>query len=226
MLTINAILPTSTLPIRRVLSELTQAYLYAHVPSKEHEGYIHTNGKVFKSMNFKVFYKDRIVTILFSAVNKSYEKEIAMAVLREGLKLGEIHISQTEVALNEKYPESLQSGKIKVKGYIAAAIKDGNSNKKIYLDPKTHKFQEIVHKHTLEKYETLMRKPYQGDLNIIPLYQAPKPRRFFYKKAHIRSWHGVYEIAANEEMLRFILDTGLGAHAMQGLGFVEVLKTE
>ncbi len=222
MITITSTLPTATLPIRRVLAELTQAYLYTHFPKKEHEGYAHANGKVFKSMNFKAFYKDRIVTILFSAVNKSYEKEIAMAVLREGLKLGEIHIAQTEIVLNEKYPKSLQSGKIKVKGYVAAAIKDGNSNQKIYLEPKTHKFQEIVHKHTLEKYETLMRKPYRGDLNIIPLYQAPKSRTFYYKKARIRSWCGVYEIEANEDMLKLILDTGLGAHVMQGLGFVEV----
>ncbi len=224
MITITATLPTATLPIRRVLAELTQAYLYTQLPQSEHEGHAHVNGKVFKSMNFKVLYKDCNVTIGFSAIRKSYEKEIAMAVLREGLKLGEIHIAQTEIALNEKYPESLQSGKIKVKGYVAAAIKDGNSNKKIYLEPKTHKFQEIVHKHTLEKYETLMRKPYQRDLNITPLYQAPKPRTFYYKRARIRSWYGVYEIEANEEMLRLILDTGLGAHAMQGLGFVEVLE--
>ncbi len=224
MLIIKAMLPTTKLPVHRVLAELTQAYLYTHFPQKEHEGYAHANGKVFKSMNFRVFYNNRIVTILFSAVNKSYEQEIAMAVLREGLKLGEIHIAQTEVSLHEKYPESLQSGKIKVKGYVAAAIKDGNSNKKIYLEPKTHKFQEIVHKHTLEKYETLMCKSYESDLKITPVYQAPKPRHFFYKKARIRSWYGVYEIEANEEMLRLILDTGLGAHAMQGLGFVEVVE--
>jgi len=224
MIEIAATLPTSKLPIRWVLAELTQAYLYTHMSSREHEGYAHANGKVFKSMNFKVFYKDRVVRILFSALNKSYEHKIAMAVLRDGLKLGEIHIAQTEVSLNEKYPENLQSGKIKVKGYVAAAIKDGTSKGKIYLEPKTHKFQEIIHKHTLEKYETLMRKPYQGDLNIIPLYQAPKPRTFYYKKARIRSWYGVYEIEANEEMLRLILDTGLGAHAMQGLGFVDVVE--
>ena len=224
MLKITATLPTSRLPIHKVLAELTQAYLYAHVPSKEHEGYAHANGKVFKSMNFKVFYKDRVVTILFGALNKSYEREIAMAVLREGLKLGELHIAHTEVSLNAKYPESLQSDKIKVKGYIAAAIKDGSSNKKIYLEPKTHKFQEIIHRHTIEKYETLLKTPYEDTLKITPIYQAPKPRRFFYKKARIRSWYGVYEIEANDEMLRLILDTGIGAHAMQGLGFVEAVE--
>ena len=223
MLKITATLPTTKLPVGRVLNELTQAYFYRYVPPKEHEGYKHSSGKVFKAMNFRMSYKDRTIAINFSALNKTYEKDIAMAVLGEGLRLGEIHIAQTEVSLVDKYPRELQSGTIKVKGHIAAAIKDGTSSKKIYLEPKTHKFQEIIHKHTLEKYETLMHKSYEDDLKITPVYQAPKPRYFFYKKGRIKSWYGVYEIEANEEMLRLILDTGLGAHAMQGLGFVEVV---
>jgi len=34
----------------------------------------------------------------------------------------------------------------------------------------------------------------------------------------------VHEIEASEEMLRMILDTGMGANAMKGVGFVEVIK--
>ncbi|MDQ1339505.1 MAG: CRISPR-associated endoribonuclease Cas6, partial [Campylobacterota bacterium] len=47
---------------------------------------------------------------------------------------------------------------------------------------------------------------------------------FYYEKGAIKAWYGVYEIKATEEMIEMILDTGLGAHAMQGLGFVEVVK--
>lgn len=214
-------MPSKNLPVRRVLAKLFQSYVYKHLPAKEHQGYKHPSGKVFKSMNFKILYKDYNLIIKYVSHNKNYERRIAEAVLIDGLKLGEIHIASTELSLHNREIEL--GKKIKVQGYVAAAIKDGHSNKKIYLEPKTHKYQEIIHKHTEQKYQALFGKPYEGDLKIKLLYQSRKPKRFFYNKGAIVVWHGVYEIEAEEKMLKLILDTGLGAHAMQGVGFVEVV---
>ena len=222
MLYIQAKLPSKNLPIRRVLAKLFQSYIYKRLPEKEHKGYRHPNGKLFKSMNFMIAYRDYDLVIKYVALEKVYEKSIAQAVLLDGLKLGEIHIAGTELSLRNRHTEVGE--KIRVKGYVAAAIKDGTSNKKIYLEPKTHKFQEIIRNHTLQKYEALLGTPYTGDLEIKLLYQAKRAKRFFYNKGAIEVWHGVYEIEAEEKMLKLILDTGLGAHAMQGVGFVEVVK--
>ena len=221
MLNIKAQLPTKNLPIRKVMAKLFQSFVYTQLDDKEHDGYKHPNGKVFKAMNFKIQYIENEIQIAYAALDKENEKKVAMAILKEGLKLGEIHISSTEVSLEERYHDSLK--KITVGGFVAAAIKDGTSNKKIYLEPKSHKFQEIIHNNTLQKYEALFGKAYEGELKIKVLKQKADARIFFYNKGVIKAWYGEYEIEADTALLEMILDTGMGAHAMQGMGFVEVV---
>lgn len=222
MLIINAKTPTANLPVKRVLPKLFQSFVYAALEDKEHEGYKHPSGKVFKSMNFKILYRGNELFINYTALNKEHEATIAKKILFDGLKLGEIHVASTEVSLQHR---QALSNSIKVGGFVAAAIKDGNSSKKIYLEPKTHKFQEIIRNHTLQKYEALFGKSYKGEFFFQTAGQKPRERMFFYEKGAIKSWYGVYEIKAAEEMLGMILDTGLGAHGMQGLGFVEEIKS-
>lgn len=221
MLIIKAKLPTKNLPIRRILAKLFQSFVYTHLDDKEHDGYKHSNGKIFKAMNFKIVYINSEIIIKYVALDKENEKKIAQAVLRDGLKLGEIHISSVELSLENRHQK--YQGTVKVGGFICGAIKDGKSSKKIYLEPKSHKFQEIIHNNTLQKYEALFSKAYGGELKIEVINQKPRERMFFYNKGAIKAWYGVYKIEADEDMLGMILDTGMGAKAMQGVGFVEVL---
>ena len=172
-------------------------------------------------MNFKMQYIKNEIQIAYAALDKENEKKVAMAILKEGLKLGEIHIASTEVSLEKRYHDSLK--KITVRGFVCAAIKDGTSRKKIYLEPKSHKFQEIIHNNTLQKYEALFGKAYEGELKIKVLKQKADAKVFFYNKGVMKAWHGEYEIEADAALLEMILDTGMGAHAMQGMGFVEVV---
>jgi len=222
MLTVQATLPTKNLPIRRVLAKLFQSFIYHSLDNKEHTGYKHPNGKVFKAMNFRIAYKDNDILIKFVAMDKENEKTIATKILLEGLKLGEIHISQTELSLQNRHQEKRQ--KITVGGFVSTAIKDGTSSKKIYLEPKSHKFQEILYNNTLQKYEALFSKAYIGELKITLITQKPKEKLFHYSRGAIKAWYGVYEIEASTEMLDMILDTGMGGDCMKGLGFVELIK--
>ena len=222
MLIIKATLPTKNLPIRRVLAKLFQSFIYHSLDNKEHTGYKHPNGKVFKAMNFRIAYKDNDILIKFVAMDKENEKTIATKILLEGLKLGEIHISQTELSLQNRHQEKRQ--KITVGGFVSTAIKDGTSSKKIYLEPKSHKFQEILYNNTLQKYEALFSKAYIGELKITLITQKPKEKLFHYSRGAIKAWYGVYEIEASTEMLDMILDSGMGADCMKGLGFVELVE--
>ena len=79
---------------------------------------------------------------------------------------------------------------------------------------------------TIQKYEALFGKKYEGELKIKLIEQKPKERIFHYSKGVMKAWFGVYEIEADEEMLRMILDTGMGSNAMKGVGFVEIVKTK
>jgi CRISPR-associated endoribonuclease Cas6 len=223
MLTITVTIPTKKLPIRRSLAKLTQSFIYSCLDDKEHDGYKHPNGKVFKATNFKVVYVGNEIIIKFVALNKEYEKIIAQKILTGKLKLGEIHIARTEMSLIERHTKIKDS--IKVGGFVSTNIKDGEKGKrKIYLEPKSNKFQDIIYKNTLDKYQALFGKPYEGELKIKLIEQKPKERLFFYSKSVIKAWFGVYEITANRDLLEMILDTGMGADAMKGVGFVEILK--
>jgi len=220
MLNITSTIPTKNLPIRRVLSRLFQSYIYSVLDDKEHQGYKHPNGKVFKSMNFKIIYKDNKIYAKYSALDKENERLIAQDILLNGLKLGEIHIADTSIMLSERKSEI--TSPIQVGGFICANIKDGNSRKKIYLEPSSNKFQEIIHNNTLEKYEALFEKKYNGNLEIKVIKQMPKVKIFHYNKGVIKAWYAIYEIAGDKDIIEMILDTGMGSDAMKGVGFVEI----
>ncbi len=222
MLIIKTKLPTKDLPIRRVLSKLFQSYIYTALENKEHDGYKHPSGKVFKAMNFKIAYIDNEIHAKYVALDPQNEKQLAQYMLMNSLKLGEIHLTNTSVSIVERH--SKIKSPMRVGGFVCANIKDGNSSKKIYLEPKSNKFQEIVYNNTLQKYEALFSKKYEGELKIKLIEQKPRERIFHYSKGVMKAWFGVYEIEANEEMLRMILDTGMGANCMKGLGFLEVVK--
>jgi CRISPR-associated endoribonuclease Cas6 len=223
MLTIKTKLPTKNLPIRRVISKLFQSYIYTALDDKEHHGYKHPNGKVFKAMNFKIAYIDNEIHAKYVALNPENEKKIAEYILYNNLKLGEIHLSNTVVGITER--NSKIKSPMRVGGFVSSAIKDGKlSKKKIYLEPKSDKFQEIVHRNTLEKYEALFGKPYRGELKIKLIEQKPRERIFHYSKGVIKAWFGVYEIEGDEDILQMILDTGMGANCMKGVGFLELVR--
>ncbi len=222
MLSIKTKLPTKNLKIRRVLSKLFQSYIYTALDDKEHDGYKHANGKVFKSMNFKIAYIDNEIHAKYVALNPENEKRLAQYMLMNSLKLGEIHLTNTSISILER--NSKIKSPMRVGGFVSVHIKDGNSKRKIYLEPKSAKFQEIIHRNTIEKYEALFGKKYEGELKIKLIEQKPRERIFHYSKGVIKACYGVYEIEANEDMLGMILDTGMGSNAMKGVGFVEIVS--
>ena len=222
MLTIKTKLPTKNLPIRRVISKLFQSYIYTALDDKEHHGYKHPNGKVFKAMNFKIAYIENEIHAKYVALDPENEKKLAEYMLYNSLKLGEIHLTNTSVGITER--NSKIKSPMRVGGFVTANIKDGNSKRKIYIEPKTSKFQEIIHRNTLEKYEALMGKKYEGELKIKLIEQKPRERTFHYSKGVMKAWFAVYEIEGNEDILGMILDTGMGSDAMKGVGFVELVK--
>ena len=225
MLSIKTELPTDNLPIKKVLSKLFQSYIYTALDDREHEGYRHPNGKVFKSMNFKVAYRGNEIRAKYVALNPENERRLAQYILKNSLKLGEINLTRTVISILER--NSRIKSPMRVGGFVSIHIKDrNNSKRKIYLEPKSAKFQEIIHRNTIEKYEALFGKKYQGELKIRVIDQKPHAKIFYYSKGVIKAWYGVYEIEADEDMLRMILDTGMGSNAMKGVGFVELVTSK
>lgn len=223
MLLITARTATFRLKIRKVMSRLFQSYVYSVIGPKEHAGYKHPSGKVFKATAFRIRYFDNRFEIEFTALNKTYEKQLAMDILQNGLKLGEVHFSDTTVSLIER---RAVTDTLNAKGYVCAGIKDGDTNKKIYIEPRTAKHNEIIVNHSLQKYETLHGRPYEGELEILVTWQAKQSKRFYYQNGPVDVWMAEYAINAKSEFLNLLLDSGLGALGMQGLGYLEVVNGE
>ena len=110
---------------------------------------------------FRIRYFDHEFTIEFTALNKEYEKQLAMAILQDGLKLGAVHFADTTISIIER---ATNENILHVKGYVCAAIKNPATNKKVYLQPGDEKHNTIITNHSLQKFETLFGKPYvQGE---------------------------------------------------------------
>ena len=222
MLHITARVPTSNLLIQRSMAKLFQSFIYTHLPDKEHQGYTDPSGKVFKAMNFRIRYIADRFEIDFVALNKSYEQKIALDILKEGLHLGEIHFSDVTVSVHERSLPS-DATQMEVQGYVCAALKNRLTKRKIFLEPGDERHTQIITNNALQKYEALLGKPYESALHIMPFWQSPKPKTFWYEKTPYVAWLAKYTIEADSPMLQLLLDTGLGSDTMKNLGFLELL---
>ena len=210
------------LKIRRSMAKLFQSYLYSLLPEQEHEGYKHPSGKRFKASNFRIRYEKDRFEICFVSLNQDYEKIVAMAILKEGLRLGEVHVAQSTVALIEREPPGR---KMMVRGHVCAAIKNPLTGRKIFLEPGESRHTEIITRHSLQKYEALLGKSYTGELSVTPRWQSPRSETFWYDKSAYTVWNARYEIEAEPEMLDLLLRTGLGSDTMKNLGYLEILPS-
>ncbi len=222
MLRIVARATTQNLLIKKSMAKLFQSFIYAHLPEKEHLGYSSSTGKLFKSVNFRIRYFDDRFEIGFTSLNKEYEQGVALEILKSGLKLGEIHFAETTVEfINRRLAED--AVEIVVCGDVCAAIKNRVTGRKIFLEPGDSRHTEIITKHSIQKFEALLGKPYTKELLIEPLWQSLKPQTFWYEKTPYIAWFAKYKIQADSQMLNLLLDTGLGGDSMKNLGFLEVV---
>jgi len=223
MLKITCKIPTKNLPIKRVLARLTQSFIYHQLDKKVHQGYQHSSGKIFKALNFRVQYDKFDLTINITSLDPQNERIIAKKILLDqALKLGEITLTDIAVQLVER---NTTQNRLKLKGFVAVDIRDGESLKrKIYIEPKTNKFQEIIKNSSMQKYETFFGEAYEGEFELKVISQKDKPKLFFYNKQPIKSWFGVYEIKATSKMLNMILSVGIGKDTMKNLGYLEVIE--
>lgn len=220
MLIIIARTATERLKIKRAMARLFQAFIYSVLPEKEHNGYKHASGKIFKSTNFRIRYFKNRFEIDFTALEKMYERDLAMAILKDGLKLGEVHFADTTVSIADRHTEAQE---MTVRGFVCAAIKNNVTGKKIFIEPGEEKHNAIVTNHSLQKFEALFGRAYEGELKIEVLKQQPEGRIFYYDKTPYKAWMATYKITAEPEMLNLLIDTGLGGDSMKNLGFLEVV---
>lgn len=224
MVIIQSRLPVKSLPIYKSLSQLIQGFIYHQLPPDEHVGFKHSSGKVFKRMNFDFWLKDERLQIRFTSFVPKYEELIALGALKQEFCLGEIHLSDTTVSIEQ---HRVESECLHVKGYVACALK-GLLGHKIYLEPQDSRHLEMMRVNILERYETLVSKKYEDELEINLKWQSlGNPKLFYFGNNNrpLKSWQARWEISAKKELINLLLDVGAGSGCMSaGVGFLEVVK--
>lgn len=221
MLIIQSKIPSRNLQIYKGLSKLIQGFFYSILPSKEHLGYKHSSGKIFKKTNFCFTLNDGLLTIKFSSLKNEFEEMIAVTLLKNGLKLGEICLNNTTINLSKNFTDKTD---INFKGYVVCKIKS-LLNRNIYLEPQDSRHLEIMINNLLQKYETFYEKSYDGELKITLLSQDYKNfKKFYYgnNQNYMKTYLATWNIKANSDLINLVLSTGLGVGVMSyGSGFVE-----
>ena len=225
MLTIISRLPSANLKISKVLSQLIQGYIYRYLPSAEHEGYRHEpSGKIFKRTNFDFRLNGSKLRIRFTSYEPDVEKTIALAVLKDGLNLGELCLCDTTVAVSEH--RTAQSEAV-LQGCVACAV-GGLLGHKIYLQPQDSRHLEMMKINALQRFETLTGRRYEGEFELNLLWQnLQNPFNFYYgnNRSPIQAWQAKWKICAQPELINLILDVGIGSGCMNcGAGFMEIAK--
>jgi len=225
MLTIISRLPSTNLKISRALPQLIQGYIYRYLPSAEHEGYRHEpSGKIFKRTNFDFHLKAANLRIRFTSYEPEFEKIITLAVLKDGLSLGELCLCDTTVAVSEH--RTTQSEAV-LQGCVACAV-GGLLGHKIYLQPQDSRHLEMMKTNALQRFETLTGRRYDGEFELNLLWQnLQNPFNFYYgnNRSPVQAWRAKWKICAQPELINLILDAGVGSGCMNcGAGFVEIAK--
>ncbi|AII14448.1 CRISPR/Cas system-associated RAMP protein Cas6, type I-B/HMARI [Campylobacter iguaniorum] len=221
MLIITSRIPSVNFSIKKGLARLVQGYIYNQLSPAEHVGYKHSNGKVFKRVNFDFNLVNNQIKIRFSSCEPKLEETLAMAILKDGLVLGEIHLVDTHI----EFIHNLTSkNHVVISGFVACAI-TSLLGYKIYLEPQDSRHLEMMKLNALQRYETLMQKPYDGEFELSLKWQnLNRPREFYYKgDIPLKAWLAKWEIKAKADLINLLLSAGVGSGCMNyGCGFLEI----
>lgn len=224
MLTITSRLPSANLKISKALPQLIQGYIYRYLPSAEHEGYRHEpSGKIFKRTNFDFLLNGADLRVRFTSYEPEFEKIIALAVLKDGLNLGELCLCDTAVAVSEH--RTTQS-KARLQGCVICSVQ-GLLGYKVFLEPQDSRHLEMMKTNALQRFETLTGHRYGGEFELNLLRQdLEKPLYFYYgnNQTPAKAWPAVWDIKALPELINTVLDAGVGGGCMNcGAGFLETI---
>jgi len=204
--------------IAKSLNRLIHSAVFKHLPSSEHDGYRAKSGKIFKAFTFKAYYQSDTIHFYFSSINKTYEEQLALAILQNRFQIGAVEIFKKEISIEN---EKITQDSIALEAEIAIKIKDING-KAFFLHPKDSRFYEILKNNIKERFETLLQKEFNHELDI-KLIKTFKPKRFYYDRLNFTITNAIFEFKSNPEVLEFILNAGVGANSAKGVGMMRVV---
>jgi len=106
---------------------------------------------------------------------------------------------------------------------VSKRKKRGDKIYSIYLSPDSELFEKRLKEIILEKFECFTgEKPLETDIDIKCLSSSSK--LFSIKNIKVKGYKGVFLIKSDVEIMRFLIDSGLGEKTSMGFGMVEKNK--
>lgn len=94
-----------------------------------------------------------------------------------------------------------------------------------YLSPEDPDFYRYVCANSERKWEALTGRRLPGKVALKPLKVSPFHRCITtFKQASVCGWYGTYLLSASPEVIRLLLETGLGERNGQGFGYFNLIQ--
>jgi len=221
---------------------LVQAAIYTSL-NRDMAEFLHGRGFPVEGRIFRLFTFSRLngayrregaclrflgqVSLQVSSPVRAVVEELASTWLRAGvLRLGESSLSVESVELKPT-PETGASALVRtlspVTAYETLHAADGRA-KTYYYAPTEREFGVLCGANAQRKLLALgERLDESAPLTVAPAGGRPHRQAIMnYKDTVIKAWHGAFRLSGPPELIRIVLDAGLGSKSSQGFGMVEI----
>lgn len=208
-------------------NHILQAFIYKSLD--DYSSFLHDFGFLKGKKRFKFFVFSRLfgqffrrsgrieyhapITFYIGTPYESIGKRLVDGIVSRGL-LGKLPISRVQII--EPYL-SENTILLKTLSPITAYVK-GDNGKRIYLSPEDERFYQLLKKNMEDKYHIVHGEPYVGDMQI--QMESFEKRVVGFKSGWITAWDGIVRVRASQDMIKLMLESGLGSKNSQGFGMV------
>ncbi|AER65981.1 CRISPR-associated protein, Cas6 family [Thermovirga lienii DSM 17291] len=207
-------------------------------------GYPHLAGPDFKFFTFSTLWAGRGATtvvgkrLCFESDSLLWRFDTPVAVvsslLAEGLmSLGEVRIGSLNAEVGQIIDEPMPDfsdgfATFSCISPLVSSVPDAKLGHK-YLDPKDNQFWEVLRGNLIKKWETLYRKPFQGEVKLQPDWEYIKTRKtsklISLKGRYLIRGHLVpFAVEGAPQIIALGYSAGFGGRNSLGFGMVEVAK--
>ena len=225
-------------------NEILQWFVYSSIKDE----WLHSVGFEFNKRSFKLFtfssilqkgrylkekslfiFPRRISFIVASPVDWILEKLASGSIQRDNIDMWHNNVYLTEISVLK--PHKVESNTILVRALtpieVHSTFETLNGKKTHYYTPFESEFSSLINQNAKKKWSAFFKKEPPSEIKIEPKgFNKEKIVRFGTNERYVivKGWMGNFSLYGEPELLKFILDAGIGSRNSQGFGLTEVMN--
>lgn len=221
--------------------EYIQAFLY-HLNDPEFGSFLHDVGYSYNERIFKLFSFSRIlekplkiirdkhlfvfpesISFMVSTVENPMLEAMLQSVsqFQQTFYLGRhvVEVVSVELFVPPVSSDLIVNALSPVCIYSTAVLSNGKK-RTVYYSPKEKEFSELLRQNAIKKFKAYYQEePENNTLEIIP-FGRTREVVSFYKGFVIKGYMGKFRLTGSEELIKIVIEAGLGGKNAEGNGFV------